>query len=101
MLAFKYFSILSVLNDMNMVKRDIQLLAYAVSENKDVSEIKEEFIEKFSTSKATVGNIISKLYKLNVLKKNKRVVSVNPLLLLDFSTDMLLATTIRHGDNKG
>ena len=98
-LAFKYFSILSTINDMEMVKRDIQLIAYSISENKPVSEVKTEFVEKFGSSMATVGNIISKLYKLNILKKNKRVVTVNPKLLFDFNSDLALQIVFKHGDN--
>lgn len=97
-LAYKYFSVLSTLNNLDLVKRDLQLIAYAASENKDVSEIKAEFVEKFSSSMATVGNIISKLYKLNVLEKHKRVVKINPALLLDFSKDLALAITFKHGN---
>jgi len=106
-LAFRYFSILSVVNDfsykgkkMDLVKRDCQLLALAVSTNKDVSEVKEEFVEKFGSSMATVGNIISKLYKLNILKKDKRIVRINPVLLLDFNSDLALQIVMKHG-NKG
>ena len=97
-LAFKYFSILSTINNMEMVKRDVQLISYAISQNKDVSEIKVEFVEKFGSSMATVGNIISKLYKLNVLKKNKRIVSINPKLLFDFESDLALGISFKHGD---
>jgi len=96
-LAFKYFSILSIVNDMGMVKRDVQLISYAVGQNKDVSAIKEEFVEKFGSSMATVGNIISKLYKLNVLKKDKRNVSVNPKLLFDFEDHLALQITMMNG----
>lgn len=97
-LAFKYFTILSTINDLGMVKRDIQLISYAISENKHVSDIKIKFIEKFGTSMATVGNIISKLYHLNVLKKEKRVIKINPLLLFDFECDLALQIIFKHGD---
>jgi hypothetical protein len=106
-LAYRYFSILSVVNNfsykgkpMDLVKRDCQLLALAVSENKDVSEVKAQFVEKFGSSMATVGNIISKLYKLNILKKEKRIVRINPVLLFDFNSDLALQIVMKHG-NKG
>mgnify|MGYP003656339613 CR=1 FL=1 len=96
-MAFKYFAALSVLNGMNLVKRDLQLIAYSIAENKPVSEVKVEFIEKFGSSMATVGNIISKLYKLNILKKNKRVVSIHPVFLpIAFEEDILLAIKLKH-----
>jgi hypothetical protein len=97
-LAYRYFFILSTVNSLELVKRDVQLLAYAISENKDVSDIKAEFVEKFGTSMATVGNIISKLYKLNILEKHKRVVKINPVFLFDFNKDLALALTFKHGN---
>lgn len=102
-LAFKYYTILSTINDMGMVKRDIQLIAYAISEDKDVSEVKDAFVKKFGSSMATVGNIISKLYRLNVLKKNKRVININPAIMFDFESDLALQIILKHADsgNKG
>lgn len=99
-LAYKYFFILSVVNDLDLVKRDVQLLSYAISEDKNVSEVKEEFIEKFNTSMATVGNIISKLYRLKILKKHKRVVKIQPVFLIDFNKDLALALVFKHGDKR-
>jgi len=100
-MAYKYFSILSVINDMGLVNRDIQLLAYAISQKKVVSEIKKEFAEKFNSSMPTIGNIISKLYRLNVLKKDKRLVSVNPALLIDFKQDLGLQIILKHINDDG
>lgn len=95
-LAYKYFSILSVLNDLGLVKRDLQLLAYSVSLEKDISDIKNDFIKEYNTSLATVGNVISKLYKLRVLRKEKRIVKVNPAIVLDFNKDFMLAIKFVH-----
>ena len=95
-LAYKYFSILSTINEMGLVKRDLQLLAYAVSQEKDVSDVKQEFVKIYNTSMPTVGNIISKLYKLNVLKKEKRVVKINPAIILDFKEDLLLGIKFEY-----
>lgn len=95
-MSFKYFSILSILNGMNLVKRDVQLLSYAISQDKPISAVKKEFVKKFGTSMATVNNIISKLYKLNILKKHKRVVKINPILLLDFNSDLMMGISLKH-----
>lgn len=97
-LAYKYFAILSIVNNLNLVKRDLQLLAYSISEDKPVSDVKKEFVQEFKSSMPTVGNIISKLYKVNVLEKNKTLVTINKQLLNDFSKDLLLAITIKNGD---
>lgn len=99
-MAYKYYMILSELNDLDLVKRDLQLLAYAASEKKPISDIKEEFVEKFGTSIATVGNIISKLYRKRMLVKNKRLVTILPVLQLDFKRDLMLNISLKqeHGD---
>lgn len=99
-LAYKYFSIISVLNELGLVKRDLQLLAYAVSQEKNVSDVKIDFVKNYATSLATVGNIISKLYKLSILKKEKRVVKINPAIVLDFSNDLMLGITFKHDNTK-
>jgi len=95
-LAYKYFSILSALNDLGLVKRDLQLLSYAVSLEKDISDIKTDFIKEYDTSLATIGNVISKLYKLRVLVKDKRVVKINPAIGLDFNNDFMLVIKFIH-----
>ena len=95
-LAYKYFSILSALNDLGLVKRDLQLLSYAVSLEKDISDIKTDFIKEYDTSLATIGNVISKLYKLRVLVKDKRVVKINPSIGLDFNNDFMLVIKFIH-----
>jgi predicted transcriptional regulator len=99
-LAYKYFSIMSIINGWELVKRDVQLISFAISENKDVSEVRDEFVNKFNSSKATVGNIISKLYKRNILKKQRRVVKINPALLFDFNDSLGLGIEFDNG-NKG
>lgn len=97
-LAYKYFSILSIVNDMELVNRDIQLIAYSISEGKPISELRHEFVKKFGSSMATVGNIISKLYKLSILIKDKRNININPVLLFDFNQDLGLGIEFKHGD---
>lgn len=100
-LAYKYFSILSTLNNMNLVKRDMQLIAYSISKDKPINEIKKEFVVEYKSSMATVGNIISKLYSRKVLVKNRREVTVNPALLIDFNQDLGLAINFKHISSNG
>jgi hypothetical protein len=95
-LAYKYFSILSVLNELGLVKRDLQLLAYACSQEQNISDVKKVFIKEYNTSLATVGNIISKLYKLKVLRKEKKEVIINPAIVLDFNEDIMLVIKYIH-----
>lgn len=95
-LAYKYFFMISTINDLELVKRDVQLLAYSIAENKPVSDVKKDFVKNYNSSMATVGNIISKLYKLNVLKKDKRTITINPAFLFDFSNDLGLGIKFSH-----
>lgn len=100
-LAYKYYGILSIINDMNLVKRDIQLLSYSILMDAPVSEIKEKFVEEFNSSMPTVGNIISKLYKLHVLQKNKRVITINPVLLINFESNLIMNLIFKHKEPHG
>lgn len=97
-LACKYFNVLSILNDLHLVKRDVQLLAYSIEKEATVSEVKKEFVKEFKTSMATVGNIISKLYALKILVKDKRVVTINPVLLFDFKEDLGMVITFKNNN---
>ena len=97
-MAYKYFSIMAVLNNINLVKRDLQLLAFSVSMDKSINAIKKDFVEEFGTTLPTIGNIITKLYKLNILKKNKKIVTINPLLKVDFEKDILLAINLKYNN---
>lgn len=95
-LAYKYFNIIAVLNNINLVKRDVQLLSYAAAQDKPINEVRREFVKKFDTSKATVGNIISKLYKLHILQKNKKEITINPVLLINFDKDLTMNLLFKH-----
>lgn len=97
-LAYKYFHIISLVNDLELVRRDVQLLAYAIEQNKPINEIKKDFVEKFNSSMPTVGNIISKLYNKEMLVKDKRVITIHPDLLLDFEKSLAIGIMFKHGD---
>lgn len=97
-MAYKYFSILSIMNDLDLVRRDLQLIAYSISQERRIDEVKKDFVKNFSSSMPTVGNIISKLYKKNILVKNKREVSIVPMLLLNFENNLKLDINLQHGN---
>jgi hypothetical protein len=102
-LAEYYFGILSIVNSLELAKREIQLLAFtAVRGNIGSVTSKKEFVEQYDSSLATVGNIVSKLSKEEkgkrpplLLKENKKVV-INKGLALEFEKDLTLEITFGH-----
>jgi hypothetical protein len=92
----KYFQILSVLNDLGLAKGEINLIAFAaIHGNISDKEVREEFCEKYTTTKATINNIVDKLKKKNILHKDGRRIFVNPALTkLPFEESYALVITI-------
>ena len=96
-LAEKYYSILSVINDLNLTEREIQLTAFtAVKGNISFANVREEFFRTYNSSSASVNNIISKLKKLGVFIKQDGKVKVNPVIIIDFSKDLTLVINLEH-----
>jgi len=85
LLAQRYYTILSAVNNIGLTEREVQLISFiAVKGNIGYSNIKQEFCEKYNSSPPTINNIISKLKKLGALIKDGTKVKVNPLIALDF-----------------
>jgi hypothetical protein len=69
-LAEKYYSILSVINNLRLTDREIQLIAFtAIKGNITYANVREEFCKLHNTTSPTINNIISKLRKLVYLLK--------------------------------
>lgn len=86
-IAVKYYSILSLLNNMELTDREIQLLAHtAVKGTISTIASKNEFTKLFPGSTiATINNLISTLKKRHLLVKDERMVRVNPAINLNFN----------------
>jgi hypothetical protein len=97
-LAQKYYSILSILNNLGLTDREIQLVAFtAIKGNISYKHLREEFCKKYNTSSPTINNIISKLKKMQVFIKDGGKVKVNPVIILKFNNDIKLEITLAHG----
>lgn len=97
-LAGRYYSVLSVLNDLKLTEREIQLVSYAaIRGNISSAGVREEFCKKYSTSSATINNMISRLRKVGVLVKDSGKVKVNPRIVLNFDKDVVLEIKLSHG----
>jgi hypothetical protein len=98
LLAEKYYSILSVINDLKFTQRETQLIAFtAIKGNISYKHLREEFCEKYKTSSPTINNMISKLKRMKVLVKDGSKVKVNPVIILNFNNDVRLDITLTHG----
>jgi hypothetical protein len=98
-LAEKYYAILSNINSLNLTTREIQLIAFtAVRGNISNANVREEFCSKYNTTSPTINNIISKLKKVGIFVKDGGKVKVNPVIVVDFSKDVLLAITLKQNE---
>lgn len=90
-LAIRYYSILSIVNNLNLSDKQVKLLSFtAVRGNITYRSIRKEFAELFDTSLNYIEKMKSKLIKLNLLVKIDDKYKINPLLDLDFSKDLVL-----------
>jgi len=98
LLAEKYYSILSAVNNLKLTQREIQLIAFtAIRGNISYASNRDEFCEKYGTTDATINNIISKLKKSGILVKDGTKVKVNPIIVLNFNKDLTLEIKLTHG----
>lgn len=97
LLAEKYYTFLSVVNNLNLTEREVQLIAFtAIKGNISYANNRQEFCEKHKSSEATIYNIISKLKKIGVLVKEGNKVKVNPVISLDFESNLVLEIKLNH-----
>lgn len=94
-----YYSILSVINNLKLTEREIELVAYtAIKGNITYANVREEFCKNYKTTGATINNIISKLKKLNIFIKEDGKVKVNPVIVLDFKKPIVLHVTLKKDE---
>jgi hypothetical protein len=98
LLAEKYYSILSAVNNLKLTQREIQLIAFtAIRGNISYANIRKEFCDKYDSTSPTINNIISKLKKVGVFIKDGTKVKVNPIIILPFDKDITLEIKLVHG----
>lgn len=97
--AVKYYSIMSVLNNIHLTPREIQLLAFMSLRGTISSRVaKGEFLKLFGSPKASVGNMIWKLTKKGILVRSEEEGTViNPRIKLDFKNTIVLNITLANG----
>jgi hypothetical protein len=98
-LAMKYYSILSVINSLNLTEREIQLISFtAIKGNITYANVREEFCKTYNSTSPTINNIISKLKKIGIFVKENGKVKVNPIITIDFKKDLMLDIKLVHGE---
>lgn len=89
--ALKYYSLLSVWNNLGLTEREVQLLSYtAIRGTISSTSSKEEFSRLYGSSPATINNMISRLKKMGLIKKGEGKYKVADQINLDFSKDLAL-----------
>ena len=100
-LAQKYYAILSAINNLQLTKREIELVAFtAVKGSISYANNRTEFCEKYNTTTATINNIVSKLKKVSVFVKEKGKIHVNPYIVVDFEKNLNLVIRLKHEEDK-
>lgn len=100
-LAQKYYAILSAINNLQLTKREIELVAFtAVKGSISYANNRTEFCERYNTTTATINNIVSKLKKVSVFVKEKGKIHVNPYIVVDFEKNLNLVIRLKHEEDK-
>ena len=96
--AQRYYRILSAVSNVGLTEREIQLLAFtAIRGNMSYSTNRQDFIDTYKSSSATINNIISKLKNLGLLVKEGTKVKVNPTYILDFNKNLKIEVNLQNG----
>ena len=97
--AQKYYSILSAINNLNLTKREIELIAFtAVKGTISYANARTQFCEKYNTTTATINNIVSKLKKIGIFVKHLGKIKVNPIIVIDFKKNLNLVIRLVHDE---
>ena len=89
--AYRYYSILSAVNNLRLTEREIQLIAFiAIKGNISYINNREEFCRLYQSSAPTINNIVSKLRKQGILVKEASKIKIHPAITIDFSKEVVL-----------
>lgn len=94
-----YYTFITAINNIKLSPRELQLLAF-VNYRGTISSAsaRKDFCTIFNSSEATISNMVSKLFGLRLLIKDKLKTKINPALSLDFSKDVVIRLFINTED---
>jgi hypothetical protein len=103
--AIKYYSILNVVDNLNLTLKQVELLAFTSVRGTITSpSARQEFITMFDSTLPSLENIKNKLKRRGWLVEVDRKYRVNPKVNLDFSRDIVLQINLlsaRSSETKG
>lgn len=101
--AIKYYSILSIVNGLQLTQKQVELLAFtSVRGTITTPSARVEFVRRFGTTPSYLENVKHKLKKMGWMVEIDNKYRVNPKVSLDFSKDIILQInmlTKDAGDN--
>lgn len=91
-----YYTFITAINGIKLSNRELQLLAF-INYRGTISSTsaRAEFCSIFSSSEATISNMISKLSGLKLLVKDKNKTKVHPSLRIDFTKDVVIRFNLK------
>jgi hypothetical protein len=96
--AESYYKVICALNNIHLTKRQLQLLSFtAVKGGITNPGARKEFCSLYSTTEASVNNLVGDLKELHLLVKTEGKTRVNPAIQLDFSQPLILQISLISG----
>jgi hypothetical protein len=85
-LAMRYFKVIAAITGVHLTEKEVQLLSFtALKGNISSGGARQEFVEAFNTSKATLENIKHGLVKKGFIVKQDSKYKVNPAFASEFT----------------
>lgn len=86
-----YYTFITAVNRIKLAPRLIQLLAFINHRGTiSSSSARKDFCEMFGSSEATISNMVSELFPLKLLVKEKLKTKINPALRMDFDKQVII-----------
>lgn len=97
--AEMYYGVLSLVNNLGLTEREIQLIAFtAIRGNITNANVRNEFCKKYNSSYNTIKNIVWKLKRYGIFTKQNNKIKINPVICLDFNKPLTLQINIIDGE---
>lgn len=97
--AEMYYGVLSLVNNLGLTEREIQLIAFtAIRGNITNVNVINEFCKKHNSSYNTIKNIVWKLKRYGIFTKQNNKIKINPVICLDFNKPLTLQINIIDGE---
>ncbi len=98
----KYFSIISIINNLKLNNRQIELLAFVnIKGTISPKTFREEFVAQFKSSANTLNNLISQLQRKKLLVKDDNgKLRINSSLKVSLTDGIIMLIKINNNDTR-